>query len=732
MCCFIVGMSYRLTDVLPHPGQDNHDRKLKEVARQQRLRELEEKRFLLSSWERGGGFGRSSSENDVDTLSKEGLLDFLQPRSQSPRSPLGRSSSVRRCRHTMAAAADRELHSYLELFSAGEVPHFNSLPRPSRPHQRRTIPWLAEQDSTCKSVSTGQPSPGMQATSPGSDRDPLNSLAGFSTGFDIVEDRFLDNKTVPSEGQVVPRTDHNKNHLCRSSSVGTGQLNVNIEKRTLVPGPPPLVLGSPNNNNMHLADQGDLVITDLERELDPPKNLVLDTPPSSKDSETEPDSRIEWDCKMDSPQFTLSPLRDEEDSSMISSTTCDTPLPLDLSLSSKKPVFYILDCTETDCSVILDYSETDSSSVTRDGVSFDSKMLNSDSQANLKEQSSHSSNIESTSSNDQSLLMSPNEPEASESNDSVPKGEIEGAEMDSCRNVEGIELDKQTALTNGSKSMQVKTKPISKTLGVHNTREVQEAHTSNTPEHQALHKVVPITKTNRVSSTARKVEKLPAVERADIRRQHRDHSMPARRNEKLNRTPRNSSMPPEDPKGHRGIPRWARDSPMYKASIRKPSAKPLRNIPKPPPEEKMCRSTMRALAQAQAASEGNIPNTPTHGGQKTPGSLPSFARNTVASSSRRAMKDLGLDSNPSTPSKSATLTRTGSQRQASTKAAQPSAQHSPREESKPQGTLRRVQSAKGSSRSGRVGDRPTPLKSSSFSEKSRDSISSKSLKPSWK
>ncbi|KAG7262932.1 hypothetical protein CRUP_018935, partial [Coryphaenoides rupestris] len=150
--------------------KDNLDRELKEEARLRRLRELEEKRYAWPSADQNNGvFGRSSSENDVDMLTNEGLLDFFQQRSQSPHSPLARSASARRHRHTMNSVADRELQSYLEMFSGPGVPtdysRFNSLPRSGRSHQRRTTPWLLSHPDSSRELGRDRPATALSPPS---------------------------------------------------------------------------------------------------------------------------------------------------------------------------------------------------------------------------------------------------------------------------------------------------------------------------------------------------------------------------------------------------------------------------------------------------------------------------------------------------------------------------------------------------------------------------------------
>ncbi|XP_045067156.1 LOW QUALITY PROTEIN: FH2 domain-containing protein 1 [Coregonus clupeaformis] len=761
--------------------KDNLERELKEAARQRRLRELEEKRFAWTSDKQqaagagNGGFGRSSSENDVDMLTKEGLLDFLQQRPASPHSPLGRSASARRHRHTVAAIADRELHGYLELFGSGAVlpadyaNKFNSLPRSGRTLQRRTAPWLVSQDDN-RELGNGRQ---MLATSHQAETEPISPLARYSsTGFNANEEPYSNNNnyTTMSEGSYLPRSCHNRNLFQKTptprASV-TAHMNVSVERHMLVLGLQPFELPSPNNNtnHMHFVDHGDVVVADLERE--PPKTLILDTPlPCPKSLEIGPEPAA-WEGKMTSSQFVVGSLQkeEEEDSSTVSSTTCDTPLPLDPSVSNTKPVFYILDCTETDCSVAFDYSEIESSPLMREGLVPDVKNTDCNNiQGNLRDPSllSSNSNFDSTSTNDHSFSASTNELSASKSTDEHAPSvssfvTTEEGDTDSWDTAEGRQVGEKAVQTYSPKPTQAKTK-VSKNSGVG-----RGVRMLTTTENQGMRKVVPITKLSRTGSNARRVERSAGgLEGAEPRQPLRDKSTPARgRSEKTGRPARHSSLPPEETKsqGSAGLSGWKRDLNPRKPSFRKPSAKPLRNLPKPPPEEKMCRSTMRALAaQAQAhgqvgaPSEASAPKTPTHSSKNPSATLPGWARNTVASSSRTTKKELAPPlSNPATPSRSPSLlSRSSSQSQAparppaaaTTTPPTKGGQHSPRGEEKAQlGGLQRVQRVRASSRaSTQRSDTPPPppthersRKNSSFSEKSvQSSTSCRTIKPTWK
>ncbi|KAM9857376.1 FH2 domain-containing protein 1 [Aulostomus maculatus] len=707
--------------------KDNTDRELKEAARQRRLRELEEKRFAWCGADQSGGFGRSSSENDVEMLTKEGLLDFFQQRSQSPHSPLARSASARRHRHTMTSIADRELQGYLELFGGTGNPadysKFNSLPRSGRALQRKTAPWILAQDNN-RELGCDR-----QVTSPHANTEPISPLARFSSsGLNTCEDRYNNNNySSLSEGSVLPRSFF---VFQKSNPAVSAHMNVSVEKHTLVRGPQAFDLPSPNNNSnhMHFVNQGDVVLTDLEKKTSP---KILDDPPVGKVLERRADPQEVWQEKIASPTQTEgSPEREKEEeaNSTVSSTTCDTPLPLDTSVSNKKPMFYILDCTETDCSVTFDYSEVESSSLTKDGLGLRTRDSSKD-QEDQHNPSSPSSTDQSVSTNELSV------PRSADAACMTPSATTEEWETESCDTAEGkhsVDKDAQRSSRNVVHTKGKTVKANKSSAGV---------RTLTNSENQGMRKVVPINKLNRAGSRKR-AERPLVQDGGDSYRPLRDQSTPARgRSEKTTRPPRHSSLPPDESKAQRGgsiagsLSRWARDSTPRKASIHKPSAKPLRNIPKPPPEEKMCRSTLRALAQCGTAPESNTTHTP---GAKNTSDVPSFARNTVASSSR-TKKDLGPPSVPSTPSRSPSfLGRQSSMRQSRLS---PTVNAS---EERPQATnLRRVQSVKATSRSAYRSETPPPpptrddvRKTSCFSEKSvqsRDSVtSSRSSKPSWK
>ncbi|KAG1956830.1 FH2 domain-containing protein [Pimephales promelas] len=722
--------------------KDNLDRELKEESRLRRIRELEERR---SAWgaantETGdsGGFGRSSSENDVDILTKEGLLDFLlQSRPQSPHSPLGRSSSARRYHHT---SSDRNIRGYMEQLSGSsesDYAKFSSLPRSGRNHQRKTMAWLVSQDDNRELGPQSQAYQEKLAASPKAETEPISPLARYSSfGYNMNTDPYNNNNTI-SEGGVTPQLNNTKNIYPGTSGHGVGHMSVCVEKHKLVSGLQPFEITSQINNNSNVSfdNQREVFVTNLQKEGDPPKAFVLDTPPSSRSSEGGPKPEKVWNDKMISPQ------KEEADTSTFSSTTCDTPLPLDSSVSGKKPGLYVMDCTETDCSIVLDCSEIESSPIMKEGLGLNQKPQDANYPRVVQDTNSLSSNFESTDCHFVSL--SSDEPLAGGFDQACLESvslsvNTEETETDSCDTAEGRRVGEKAVQTSIPRTL-VKTKSPFKVIA-HASRPTR---TLTATETQNMRKVVPITRQNRSNSSMKKVEKPPGHESIEPRRPLRDQSMPARRGERQGRPARHSSLPPEEPRAQRGATpsnsRWARDSTQHRPSIKKNNPKPVRNISKPAPEEKMCRSTMRALAQAQAqtqgTSEGSTPDSPNNT-VKSSSPLPSFARNTVASSSR-SKKDLPSPAVTGTPSKS--LSRTSSQKLPGVKTDSVSSGHLLRSEDKLGGSIRRVQSVRASSRSS---DTPPPqsgrehsLKSSSFSERSthiKDSIANRANKPTWK
>lgn len=646
-------------------------------------------------------FGRSSSENDVEMLTKEGLLDFFQQRSQSPGRPLGRSASARRHRHTMMSTADRELQGYLELFGGGsggpggpggqaDCSKFNSLPRSGRAGQRRTTPWILAQDDNRELAGFDR-----LATSPRADTEPISPLARFSSP-GLRDDPGSDNNNAApsscvSESSARPCVFQKT--ACLPVATVTGHMNVSVEKHTLVRGPRPFELNNnTSSSNSNFVRQFDAPAADSEgRETNKAAHLKL---------------------------VLVSPDRDKEDEdiSTVSSTTCDTPLPLDTSVSNRRPASSVPDCTETDCSVALDYSEVEGSPPAKEQL------------LGLAEEQQREPNLRSLEDPPARRPTSTNKLAAS----ATPSGGAEDWDTESCDTAEG---------RHGEEKGEKRAAPTR--TGVYKATKSSAGRAVRTltgSESQGLRKVVPIGKQARAGG----VRRVEGREGDAYRRGLRDQSTPAvrGRGDRLVRPPRHSSLPPDEAKvagksggggglgGSGASSRWARDP-----AARKPGAKPPRNTAKAPAEEKMCRSTMRALAVLQPAAAAAASSDNSATSARTACDVPSFARNTVASTSR-TKKELGPpppalqppSSVPGTPSRSPSLRG----RQTSLRQSRPPAALPADEERPPGAGLRRVQSVRAASRSARRADTPPPQTAEDGRKLSSSAAAGRNSKPSWK
>ncbi|CAJ1085744.1 FH2 domain-containing protein 1-like [Xyrichtys novacula] len=209
-----------------------------------------------------------------------------------------------------------------------------------------------------------------------------------------------------------------------------------------------------------------------------------------------------------------------------------------------------------------------------------------------------------------------------------------------------VELAKPTT-KNPSTS---KTRPAGVKSATNNTNSVanrsKPVRTLTNSENQGMRRVVPISRVTRSTPSLAKHPDKPSgtqqgsssmaaspslkasnVNSASNRRGERPSSVPITRRASIHKT-----TDPKDSKDLKGPGTQASQNLQRKPSIRKTPTKP-----KPQPEEKMCRSTLRALAQGGAGG-GSIsaPVTPLHkAGTSTSSTLPSFARSTAASSFRR-------------------------------------------------------------------------------------------------
>ncbi|XP_048826006.1 FH2 domain-containing protein 1 [Brienomyrus brachyistius] len=657
--------------------KDNQEQEQKEMARQRRLLELEEKRHSWASADRdsgGSAFGRSSSENDVKTLSQDSLLELLRLRPDSPQG-MRRSASFKRSRQSpTGTAADRQLQEYLERGSTGEPIRFDSLPRSGRDPHRKSPVWL---------------------TPPGTPYGRLdNSDAPYGRRF--------------SSGSMQ-NTNLTRPEDLDERATSYGPINVSVERHVMAPKLQGFDFISHNNNhNLHVSGQV-IGVT--------PETAVgsLDAPPSdtsslTKSSEGEAHGNV-WDSKRDSSQITASSRKEDEDNSTISSTTCDVPLPTDSAAPSRRNTVLHLCGPETDCSVTLDNQEVDSISDSHDGFTTGAKLPNELQHSVTSHNDPRCTDKSSPHESAASEPASTDKPSPSASTNATTTG-LQSLENNNT--VKGKHTQKNAALQANATNANSRTK-----LACKNSPSHSRVRTLHPSENQNMRKVVTTSKLNRTPSTASKSENRVSIE---ARRPQRDQSTPGR-SEKAPQAARRASLPLEEPRPQGatagvGISHRARDVTSRPPSIHKPKPKVTRVVPRPPPEEKMCRSTMRALAQAQAQAQAQAaPGSGPTEAATPKASLPGFARNTVASSSRRMSSPVAA------------------QRQAA-RAATPSSH-----DEKGQGPLRRVHSLRVPKARAQPGEMP-PLSrerqrksSGSFSDKSfrsKDSSSGRPQRPAWK
>ncbi|KAM9329735.1 FH2 domain-containing protein 1 [Gastrophryne carolinensis] len=581
--------------------KENKEREMQDLRQKQKLKELELRR---QSWISGenGGIGRSSSESDVELLTKNGLEEFLPFLQQRPQSPLSRTSSTRRSRLSLGVTADRELQKYLE--APQEQIKCNSVPRARQ--SRPSIAWMNSKDKNEQDIMCTSKNETIESSSP----LPTVLICSLEDDHTAITNKHnkhnkIDCNNNQKQNCQYNGEEHNKSNL--------NPLTVTVEEHELVKKLQKFDL----QGSLHETKQ-DVHVTDLED----PDTVSLSL---SSLSLTDKSVLVSKQTKG---------LSDESiDISGSYLTSSETHVLQNRQSSEKQEhalIFFVEDTTETsemlDCSEIHDASCEigDTPVVVKPGRKTLNKS-NSDSKANLD------CNSGDTSSTKENTIKfkDPKRPlSAKERNPSLTK-------------------------TSTGRSNTVTTKPV---------------RMLNDSEHETMRKVVPISKTNRSGS----------IKRSDLRSSLREevksdepkhtfrHSLRAK-NDNVPRTSPKTPTPPEEPKLQRGSSfvsnssRFQRDQIQRKSSIRKPAAKPVRNIVKPKPEEtKICRTTKLANPGDTQKPQSTTPTA----SPKTSASVPSFARNTVASSSRRAKQETP----PAAPVKNSALTRSSSLRQSKGKA----------------------------------------------------------------
>ncbi|KAM9335895.1 uncharacterized protein ABDE67_020890 [Symphorus nematophorus] len=798
--------------------RENMEREAKEAARRRRIQELEEqKRHSWAGGEEvGGAFGlRCSSETDMSAaMSRQddaGLLVELltpKPRPRSPlNNPLGRSGSLRRSRNSPSSspslAAERELSTLLGMATpdhkqARTAFSFSASPEPGprspglSPQTRPQSPRVTicsfpqnQQPQTCKSanhtaatylssdatqtqLNTISPTNKVtvKPTSDANQQSDHNNNGKDRLGPGFSSQGALSDHQSGLRGELAKADQDFSGRIARSeekfdrSPATTGNMSVVLEKRTLVPELKvfnEVTTQGPHTSRLHGRHQDDVVITDLEEEgVDKSKvqignaeksdvQISESSSSSSRRGEEDEDKVVVW-CvtgvceaaeELNAPAQTETDQcgSDNQGGSQQTSSAPANRTPSEPQPANEKPV------PEPISSQPVPVSRSDDPRWHPANEGPTLTTVASEYAEDTTSQCSTNETVQELSADDKnktSCQAADENREAASTN-----GKVEPATSSKSSN-KNLPTSKTRPATPNASSVANKPKPV---------------RTLTNSENQDMRRVVPISRSNRgAPSLGKRPDKPPGNQRgssstttpsgptvSNLKKGDRPSTAPSSRRSSINKTP-----DPKDSKDQKvSSVREQNQDLQRKPSIRKPLTKP-----KPQPEEKMCRSTLRALTQGGGGGGGggsvSAPATPLHKATTLSSSpLPNFARNTASSSFRRTHTSLApphsshTPSSPKTsssssvapPSTSSPLTKTGSFRVSSTSRSSDLLHPSSSSSASPP---TRSQSIRAPPRSP-LHDSLAPPKghrrnnSGSFSDKSTHSKdSSKSTRPSWR
>uniref|UniRef100_A0A8C8RUC3 FH2 domain containing 1 n=1 Tax=Pelusios castaneus TaxID=367368 RepID=A0A8C8RUC3_9SAUR len=623
--------------------KENRERESQESHQLQKLRELEEKRRTWAAGELGS-FGRSSSENDVEMLAKKGLEEFLPFLRQRPQSPLNRNPSSRRSRLSLGVNADRELLTFLEISKDEDPNKFNSLPRANTRQARPSVAVIESKgpkELHLNNLHLHQASETKMDSTDLSQLPPvqpsqLQDMEVGSAGTNLhYSQKNADNKQHGSNVSCVEATDIN----VRALAVEECEL-VKEQRKFNIQGTKPF-------EDMPLINVEDVGAADLET-LDDLSLHSLSTADNDDLMSSYKSSGEADDCQ-------IKMVSCEND---VSEHTSIGPMSMDTSVSGSKehePMFYVSDTT--DCSLTFDCSEGNDLKIVGNEMKEQDGRAYSCTNDAPNENSTVSSNLNSSSTKEVSLQIPSNDKGDSNSKHNIPK-----------------EKPVKCKETLGPKRNSLKDKSLSSSKSS-GTRPIQTAasrpiRTLNASENVSMRKVVPISRSNKIPSGLKKPEAKPVLQEAST-----TETQLSRRNSIRGATETLPRRTATSSSAH-----FERDQVQRKGSLKMLGSKSVRSIPKSKPDEsKICRSTAKPQTPTEAkSSASSVP--------KTPSSIPNFAKNTVASSSRSAKVDLPNSS------KAPSITRSLSQKLPRMRPAATSDDLTPKENSG--NTLKRASSAR--------------------------------------
>ena len=633
--------------------QDNHNRQVQELRQLRRLKEQEQKR---RSWAAGElvGFGRSSSENDVELLFKKDAEDLPSFLHRRPVSPSYRPPNTRRSRLSLGTTADRELLTFLESSTGSpEDPNkFNSLPWNSPRQARPTVAWMESREPRDQDSKRthGPPASEGQAGAP----DPPSASCGQLLVPQIEE---------PAPVLLRPRRSRLSMPQKRNSEpVGLTSL--------LSPPLSPLTLGIEEHELVTGLAQFEVQIP-KDPEETPQQNLSDFSPVllvSSEDRALQPLSTAG--------DSSLTPVGTGAQGGLSPALEGDGPAPDEPNIKPENKDPGPLSCISdaTDCSLTLDCSEE-----------TDSRPGGGEAGERGEEDGSVSSAVGETSGSQVSsnpVSSPPEDAPALTSAKSGPGGKGGLSRDRPSKGKDGVSLKRNSLKETSQGAPNQGTAPRSQGAVPKPVR------TLTSSESESMRKVVPISRASRGSSGWKQPPREPPGSCSTDAPWSRRNSVKGT----SDTSPRRSSKGPGEVTEEQKPPRARLGSASTRpgkepalqprGSLKKPSAKPLRNVPRQKSEEnKICRSSSPG---PQSPEEEPKPPPPTPSAPRGAPHVPSFARNTVASSSR-CMKTDSLPVN-----KAPGLTRAVSHRQLRVKSGSDDAG------SKESGTLRRASSTRAS------------------------------------
>lgn len=633
--------------------QENREREIQELHSLQRQKELEEKR---RSWAAGelGSFGRSSSENDVEMLAKNGLGEFLPFLQQRPQSPLYRNTNSRRSRLSLGITADRELQSFLEISKDEDPNKFNSLPRANTRQARPNVAWTESKETRDLNLNTLHLH--QQA-------ETEVKSGGGPVQVSPAQSGHLSSSPGPGAHYSQRSTNYNlhtSNVSCEEST-DINALALAIEERELVKGLRKFdIQGAKPAEDAPLLYLEDAGGTDLE---------TLDDLSFHSLSTADDELLLACRSSREAHDHQAKAVGSKNEALEPNSSS---PMSMDTSVSGSRedgPVCYMSDTT-TDCSLTLDSEEGNDFKAAGNEIRSEANKVSSSGNDAQNKARSFFSNLNSTSDKDLSHHTSANDKDDADSKPTLPKEkpiknkDLVGPKTNSLK-------DRSPSSTKSSGTRPSHTAPS------------RPVRTLNASENESMRKVVPISRSNRAPSSVKKPETKPAPRESSTVESRLSHRSSVRgTTDTLPRSPYRHSMSVEEPKLRRGTvtsssAHFERD----RVTLKKPSSKPIRsNVKSKTDETKMCRSSAKPQTPADDTKVATV-SIP-----KAPPAVPNFARNTVASSSKRAKVDLSSSSRPPP------ITRSVSQRLPKVKPAVTSDDPNPKENS--MSTLKRANSAR--------------------------------------